>query len=125
MNQSPEETVQPFEVVLDVAVIEDIDLSGFASDDAVLNADLIAFGEAKHLNAYAELMANFIGLIHEIQPFRLRRIRTRSYMKNNHLSPFLYVSGDLYTTAQGIIKTIKKRCFDVDIYDLTSNRLVK
>jgi hypothetical protein len=105
--------------VLDVAVISDVDLSKHKSDDFVENIQLITFGEAKHMSAFAELIANFIGLVHEIKPDCL--VSVRPYIgpleKREHPAPFLYVSGNLYRTAQGLAETIRQRGYDLDIYD--------
>jgi len=102
-------------VCLDVAVIKDMDLSKFKSDDFVPNAKLITFGEAKHRRAFAELLVNFVGMVHELSPKRLRKLRPME-VPSNHLPPFLYVSGPLGSTSQGIKKTIEDRGFDIDIY---------
>ena len=107
-------------VVLDVAVIRNIDLSTYGSSDHIDNEDLITFAEAKHMSAFAELIANFIGLVHEIDPLRLAKTKITKKHKRIHLSPFLYVSGHFLPTAQGIIETIKRRGFDLDVYDYTT-----
>lgn len=101
-------------VVLDVAVIRPLDLSYYKTYYALPNSELITFGEAKHMSAFAELVASFIGMVHELQPSRLTRGRHTS-KRNHHLPPFLFVSGLLYTTAKGI-STCKRRRFDFDIY---------
>jgi len=103
-------------ICLDVAVLNNIDLSHYKTYFAVPNKELITFAEAKHMSGYAELLASFIGLVHELQPFRLKRIRTKKYSKPPHHAPFLYVSGTLYSTAEGLKETIEKRKFDIDIY---------
>lgn len=107
-------------VVLDVAVIRDVDLSTHGSSDYLDNENLITFAEAKHMSAFAELVANFIGLVHEIDPLRLAKSRIVRKKQRIHLSPFLYVSGHLLPTAKGIIETIKRRGFDLEIYDYTT-----
>jgi hypothetical protein len=109
-------------VVLDVAVLSDFDLSNHKTDDHLENSYLITFGEAKHMSAFAELIANFIGLVHEmlpdkIKPRKRRKLRQRSKSQSEHPAPFLYVSGYLYPTAQGILETIKDRGYDIEIYD--------
>lgn len=109
----------PANVCLDVAVIKAIDLSGFKSDDYVASNHLITFGEAKHMSAFAELVANFVGLVHEMQPSRLRRIRKDGYKHGEDLPPFLYVSGFLFRTAQGIEASVIKRGYDIDVYSRT------
>lgn len=106
----------PANICCDVVVIQDTDLQYYSGDDAVLNSSLISFGEVKHMSAYAELIAGFIGMVHELQPKRLKRIRTKGWAKDAHMSPFLHVSGHLYGTAKGLNETIEKRKYDTDIY---------
>jgi hypothetical protein len=71
------------------------------------------------MSAFAELIANFIGLVHEMLPDKIKRLRlhNRPQSQAEHPAPFLYVSGYLYPTAQGIVETIKDRGYDIDIYD--------
>lgn len=104
-------------VCLDVAVVrvDPGDLDHFDTDNALPNDRLVSFGEAKHMSAYAELVASFIGLVHEMQPERLKCIRRGNWLRD-HIAPFLYVSGHLYTTARGICATIRRRRYDVDVY---------
>lgn len=109
-------------IVLDVAVIKDIDLSAHGTSDYVTNENLVTFGEAKHMSAFAELVASFLGIVHEMQPKRLARRRFKSRtarprpLTPGHLSPFLFVSGFLFHTAQGLVDTIAARGFDLDVY---------
>jgi hypothetical protein len=115
-NASP-----PANVCLDVAVIRDVDLAGFSTHDYVSNHDLVTFGEAKHMSAFAELVAGFLGLVHEMQPARLKRTRTGKWKgtQRDHPSPFLFVSGHLWRTAEGVTETISRRRLDVDVYSKT------
>lgn len=107
-------------VVLDIAVIQDLDLKSFDSDTFCLNKHLVTFGEVKHMMAFAELIVNAIGLVHELQPKRLKR-NSKGRIQPAHLPPFLYVSGDLYPTAQGVKETIERRGFDIRIFDRRNN----
>lgn len=102
-------------ICCDISLIEDNDLTYFLSDDAIPNNWLISFGEVKHMSAFAELVASFIGLVHELQPKRLRKIRSKKF-HSIHLSPFLYVSGLLNPTAKGILQSIRRRKYDLDLY---------
>jgi hypothetical protein len=112
------EFTRPANVVLDVAVISDTDLSKLKTDEHLDNSKLITFGEAKHMSAFAELVANFVGLVHELSPRMLTPMRTpTSPACREHPAPFLYVSGYLYPTAQGLVESIKYRGYDIDIYD--------
>lgn len=108
-------------ICLDVAVIEDLDLEEFGTSDFVPNSALITFGEAKHMSAFAELVAGFLGLVHEMQPHRLKRVRTKAWAARaqEHPSPFLFVSGHLWYTAEGVAATIVRRKLDVDVYSRT------
>lgn len=113
----------PANICLDVAVIKSIDLSAHQTDDFVKNEHLVTFGEAKHMSAFAELLASFIGLVHELKPDSLKRHSKRllQIKGQEHLSPFLYVSGLLYRTASGIKKTIENRGYNVSIYNRTES----
>jgi hypothetical protein len=103
-------------IVCDIVVMRDLVIDHYTSSTALPWDQLIAFGEVKHMSAFAELIASFIGMVYEIQPHRLKRIRNKSWSKPDHVSSFLYVSGKLNPTAEGILETILKRKFDVDIY---------
>jgi hypothetical protein len=106
----------PANICCDVSIIKDIDLQFYSTNNAVPNKDLISFSEVKHMAAYAELIAGFIGMVHELQPKRLKKIRTTSWTVDCHMSPYLNVSGHLYGTAKGLYETIEKRKYDIDIY---------
>lgn len=102
-------------VVLDVAVIADTDLSYYGTDDALPNSLLLTFGEAKHMSAFAELVASFLGLAREMQPQRTN-VNSRYRKGEPRPFPFLYVSGYLNGTANGLHETIKKRRFAVEVF---------
>ena len=103
-------------ICCDIAIIHYQDLSQFTTSDAVENADCISFGEAKHMSAFAELIAGFVGLVHELKKDNLKKTKKRHVRNKNHLAPFLYVSGILYPTAEGVKETIMRRNYDIDIY---------
>lgn len=123
-----QENWPPANVCLDVAVIEpEDDIEFYSTKDHLDNTKLITFAEAKHMSAFAELVAGFIGLVHEIQPRRLKCIRRGMWLKSEqeHPAPFLYVSGILYHTAKGLKNTIIKRKYDIDIYSETEHLSAK
>ncbi|MFA7654339.1 MAG: hypothetical protein WCX97_04910 [Candidatus Magasanikbacteria bacterium] len=105
-------------ICCDIVIMEDMPIDYFSTKDAIENQWLIAFGEVKHMSAYAELIASFIGIVHELQPKRLKNIRTKkqSKMPHDHISSFLNVSGELWPTAKGLNETIEKRKYDIDVY---------
>jgi len=105
-------------ICCDIVLMNDEDLSTFSTDDAIPNDWLISFGEVKHMSAFAELVASFIGLVHELAPGKLKRIRVADYEGNGDISPFLYASGVMYPTAKGILQTIQHRKYDIDVYSV-------
>jgi hypothetical protein len=107
---------RPANIVCDIVIMQDIDINNYSTDSALPNKHLIAFGEVKHMSAFAELIASFIGMVHELKPESLKAIRTRKWVRPDNISCFLYVSGMLYNTAKGITETIEKRKYDIDIY---------
>lgn len=107
---------RPANICCDVVIIRDVELEHYNTDQALPNDQLISFGEMKHMSAFAELLAGFIGMVHELDPKRLKRVRKKSWKATHHLSPFLYVSGIMYQTAKGIKETIHNRRFDIDIF---------
>lgn len=103
---------------LDVAVYKKTDLTQYALDDFLPNQELISFGEAKHMSAYAELMANFIGMVHELMPENLNNVRNKDgFHPAEHIPPFMIVSGILFHTAKELKRSIIERGYDIDIYD--------
>lgn len=113
----------PANICSDVAIIDDMDLSNLLSDESVPNNRVISFGEVKHMSAFAELIAGFIGVVHELQPKRLRKIRINTWKAGDHIAPYLNVSGYLQRTAKGLDETIKQRKYDIDIY-FYENKLI-
>jgi hypothetical protein len=67
------------------------------------------------------LIAGFLGLVYELQPHRLKRTRMKAWMNSikDYPAPFLFVSGHLWHTAEGIAATVKRRKLDVDVYSRT------
>jgi hypothetical protein len=105
-------------IVCDVAVLKDEFYDGIIGSMHVENDNLITFVEAKHMNAYAELIAAFIGLVHELQPWRIGHdVKKRRAKTAAHPKPFLNLSGYCAGTAEGIIATMKRRKMDIAVYD--------
>jgi hypothetical protein len=114
-----EDTYPRSNICLDVAVIRDLSLEHYDTNDHVPNHQLVSFGEAKHMSAFAELIAGFIGLVHELQPERLKRTRSRRRPDQPHPAPFLFVSGHFWRTAEGLNRTIMRRRYDIDVFNKT------
>lgn len=111
-----EKRKKPANICCDIVVMQDIVINGYGTEDSLPNRYLLSFGEVKHMSAFAELIASFIGLVHELRPDRLKRIRIKTWTRDEHLAPFLYVSGVMLNTAKGINETIENRKFDIDVY---------
>lgn len=118
-----ESNIHRANVCLDVAVIREMNVRGMKTYMHVPNKSLVTFGEAKHMSAFAELVAGFVGLVHEMQPNRLRRIRNPTFSIADHPPPFLFVSGTFWATGEGLVETIRRRRYDIDFY--SSSQLLK
>ena len=105
--------------VVDVGVIEKNSANGLSTNNSVENKNLLTFGEAKHMTAFAELISGFIGLVHELKHVNLRK----SKAKSNHLDPFLYVSGFVNPSAEGVISSVEKRGYRIKFYDRNTRQL--
>lgn len=104
----------PANLCIDVAVLLAADRAGYSSTTAAPNAELLLFAEAKHMSAFAELVAQFIGMVHEMMPDKLSPAAVAS---PEHLRPFLFVSGNFLRTAEGVIATAKRRSFQIEFFN--------
>jgi hypothetical protein len=68
-------------------VIRTVDLSAYSTNHAVPVKCLVTFGEARHMSAFAELLASFIDVVHEMQANRLRKAGSRGKSRE-HLALF-------------------------------------
>ncbi|MGB6057614.1 MAG: hypothetical protein WBF71_05065 [Microthrixaceae bacterium] len=73
------------------------------------NEDLITFIEAKALVIYPMLIAQFIGIVHELQPRFLSGRRPRHFVARNHFDPALVSLGYLHGTCLNIVKGLGAR----------------
>ena len=70
------------------------------------NRHLISFAEVKKLNIYPMLLAQFIGIVHEIMPQFLRRKRKPN---KPHLPPTLIVLGQFSGNSRAIVNEYNRR----------------
>ncbi len=110
-------------ICCDIAIIKrQTDLDKMPTDFAIVNDDLVSFGEVKHMSAFPELIASFIGLVHELYPARLGEKKEKdSTGSNTSLSPFLYLSGYLAGTAEALSESIQDRGYEVAIYHVKND----
>jgi len=86
------------------------------------NNDLITFGEVKKLVIYPMLLAQFIGIVHELKPACLKGKAPPS----PHIPPALIVLGAYSSNSQAIVTNYSKRKILVTIaenYDLRLARV--
>jgi hypothetical protein len=108
---------------VDVGVVkaESVPVSKPAIDwHRVENADLITFAETKKLVVYPMLLAQFVGIVHEIKPEFLKSGTT------GHLPPTLITIGHLTGNSQQIVNAYPRRNFRILIahsYDIRLARV--
>jgi len=86
------------------------------------NSDLISFVEAKKLVIYPMLLAQFVGIVHEVAPKFLKRDR-KYELGDGHLHPSLVALGRLGTNTQDILKSFKRRKYKISIAEHFDIRL--
>jgi hypothetical protein len=86
------------------------------------NSDLISFAEAKKLVIYPMLLAQFVGIVHEVTPKFLRRDE-KYELGNDHLHPALIALGSLTPNARDILRSFKRRKYKITIAELFDIRL--
>jgi hypothetical protein len=118
--------------VVDVAVIQAGSLPQTATDQKkwteLTNGDLVTFLEAKALVIYPMLIAQFVGIVHELKPDFLLGQRPRGFKSQDHFDPALVSLGYTHGTCGDIVSGLKRRrCylrvveqFDVEIAKLRS-----
>lgn len=75
---------------------------------ALRNRDLVIFLEAKALVIYPMLIAQFIGIVHEIKPIFLGG-RPRNFVVRGHFDPALVSLGHLHGTCLNIVRGFEGR----------------
>lgn len=116
-NRSKGRRVPRANIVCDVAVLRDGSYDHLKGKMHVFKDDLITFAEAKHMDAYAELLAAFIGLVHELQPCLSPRRAASVPAYKSHPAPFLNLSGVCMGSAEGLKATIRRRRLNIEVYD--------
>lgn len=118
---------------LDIAVIKpgglpanlNFETKGTGERVWVKNDDLITFGEAKNLVGYPMLIAQFLGIVHEIKPsFVDEKFGgvPREFYEHRHLPPSLLTSGNMLSGALKVIKSLKDRRIEILVIDNLASR---
>jgi hypothetical protein len=90
---------------------------------AMANCNLVTFVEAKKLVIYPMLMAQFIGIVHEIKPAVMKR---KLAWNDLHFYPALVSVGHLHGISRGIREGFRRRKFRVNVipaFDIEVSRL--
>jgi hypothetical protein len=82
---------------------------------ALPNNSLVTFLEAKALVIYPMLIAQFIGIVHELKPDFLRDQRPKGFVEEGHFDPALVSLGYLHGTCWNIVKGFEKRGIRIGI----------
>jgi hypothetical protein len=103
--------------VVDVAVVEsDVvpKTKPRKSWKCLANKDLITFIEVKKLVIYPMLLAQFVGIVHEIKPKFLRGAKVTP-SNRNHFNPSLISLGYLQGTSRNVVNGFSKRKYGITI----------
>lgn len=91
--------------------------------EAVNNKDLITFAEVKKLVVYPMLLAQFVGIVHEIKPCFISGKTPRGFLKENHLFPTLASLGNYSGNSSKIVDAYKDRNLRITIAENFDLRL--
>jgi hypothetical protein len=84
-------------------------------DEWVANKDVVTFLEVKKLVAYPMLLAQFLGIVHEIKPNFLSGRRPPGFVRSGHFDPALLTIGHLSGTATAICDGFVDRKFRITV----------
>jgi hypothetical protein len=82
--------------------------------NALSNASLVTFCEVKKLVVYPMLLAQFVGIVHEIKPRFLQGLRT-AFGRRKHLPPTLITLGYLSGNSDTILESFRHRRFQLKV----------
>jgi len=79
------------------------------------NKHLRSFAEVKRLVVYPMLLAQFVGIVHEIKPRFLRPPTRNGFGRGEHLPPTLIVLGHYSSNSGGIVRSYPKRNLQINV----------
>jgi hypothetical protein len=79
------------------------------------NRSLITFVEAKKLTIYPMLLAQFIGIVHEIKPQFLQALEDSDFEAEGHFRPTLVTTGPWARLCEQIYKAYDSRGFRIKV----------
>jgi hypothetical protein len=92
-------------------------------DEWIANRDLVTFLEAKKLVAFPMLLAQFVGIVHEIKPGFLKGRRPHGFVARAHFDPALVTVGPVARTAGAIRDGFAARGFRIQVVTNFDNRI--
>jgi hypothetical protein len=90
--------------------------------DTLKNSELISFAEAKKLVIYPMLLAQFVGIVHEIKP-KFLRMNKKYCLGDDHLHPALIALGNLTPNAKDILRSFNRRKYKIVVAENFDIRL--
>jgi len=108
---------------LDLAFIR---ADSIVNDNWVSSGDLLSFVECKHMPAFPELIASFLGLVHEVMPRYLSCKRASWFTRRRLRRPTLMTSRFPSIGARSVWKTVSARGLSLGFvrYDPVSRGLI-
>ena len=91
----------------------------------VENDSLLSFAEVKRLSIYPMLLAQFVGIVHEIKPRFLRRKKPSGFSATEHLPPTLVVLGRYSGNSREIVEGFDRRRLLIHVADNFDIRLAE
>jgi hypothetical protein len=91
----------------------------------VASSDLITIGEAKKLTAYPMLLAQFLGIVHEIKPEFIEVGDSRialEFIEQGHPPPTLLTANFLTSGAERVLATFVQRGLHILVLDNVTDR---
>jgi hypothetical protein len=88
------------------------------------NRHLVTFAESKALVVYPMLIAQFIGICHELMPHHLGGVPRRRFVHGNHFKPALISLGYLHSVSLGIVAALKARRYTIGVVSNSDARLL-
>jgi len=77
--------------------------------DCASNSDLVTFAEVKKLFVYPMLLAQFLGIVHEIKPQFINETVSDQFMEEDHLLPTLASLGPFSGNSKNIVEAYPTR----------------
>lgn len=102
-------------VDLGIVPVEKVPTKTNKSWKCLENSDLITFVESKKLAIYPMLIAQFIGIVHEIKPIFLAEPLSDEFISQCHFPPSLASLGRFSGNSQSIVKAFPKRKRNISI----------